>query len=110
MGPPNAGLGPVDVEASEGTREVLTPDTAGTIEAFWVENLPFYDTSETPYQHDGEEFGIVLSGTRDVYLDGIRHRLEAGDSIRYSSTIPHWYVNPRDVKCVAGWVATHPIW
>ena len=30
---------------------------------------PGYDTSATPYRHNGEEFGIVLSGVKDVYLD-----------------------------------------
>ncbi len=94
-----------------GTYELLTPDLNGALEANWVVTPPGYDTSATPYRHNGEEFGIVLSGTKDVYLDGVPHRLNAGDSIRYASTIPHWYVNPSETEeCVAVWVSTPPTW
>ena len=94
-----------------GRYELLTPDLNGALEANWVVTPPGYDTSATPYRHNGEEFGIVLSGTKDVYLDGVRHRLHEGDSIRYASTIPHWYVNPSDTEeCTAVWVSTPPTW
>lgn len=94
-----------------GRYELLTPDLNGALEANWVVTPPGYDTSDTPYRHNGEEFGIVLSGTKDVYLDGVRHRLHAGDSIRYASTIPHWYVNPSETEeCTAVWVSTPPTW
>lgn len=94
-----------------GSYELLTPDLNGALEANWVVTPPGYDTSATPYRHNGEEFGIVLSGTKDVYLDGERHRLYAGDSIRYASTIPHWYVNPSQTEeCTAIWVSTPPTW
>ncbi|MFC4786618.1 helix-turn-helix domain-containing protein [Nocardioides sp. MAHUQ-72] len=94
-----------------GVYELLTPDLNGALEANWVVTPPGYDTTATPYRHNGEEFGIVLSGTKDVYLDGVRHRLHAGDSIRYASTIPHWYVNPSDSEeCTAVWVSTPPTW
>ncbi|RJQ76694.1 cupin domain-containing protein [Pseudonocardiaceae bacterium YIM PH 21723] len=90
--------------------ELLTPDVEGALEATWVETPPGHDTSATPYSHRGEEFGIVLSGEKDVYLDGVRHHLEAGDSIRYASTIPHWYVNNGSETCVSVWVITPPTW
>lgn len=94
-----------------GTYELLTPDLNGALEANWVVTSPGYDTSANPYRHNGEEFGIVLSGTKDVYLDGVRYRLQAGDSIRYPSTIPHWYVNPSETdECTAIWVSTPPTW
>lgn len=99
------------VSGDGGVYELLTPDLNGALEANWVVTPPGYDTSATPYRHNGEEFGIVLSGTKDVYLDGVRHRLHAGDSIRYASTIPHWYVNPSDSEeCTAVWVSTPPTW
>lgn len=93
-----------------GTFELMTPDLDGALEATWVETPPGYDTSATPYRHNGEEFGVVLSGTKDVYLDGVRYRLGPGDSIRYASTIPHWYVNPGEETCTAIWVSTPPTW
>ncbi|KAA8880656.1 cupin domain-containing protein [Nocardia colli] len=99
------------VRGDGGRYELLTPDLSGALEASWVVTPPGDDSSANPYQHAGEEFGIVLSGVKDVYLDGVRHRLEAGDSIRYASTVPHWYVNPsEDEECVAIWVSTPPTW
>lgn len=97
-------------EGDGGLYELLTPDLNGALEATWVETPPGYDSSDTPYRHNGEEFGLILAGAKDVYLDGVRHHLETGDSIRYASTIPHWYVNSGDKTCVAVWVITPPTW
>lgn len=93
-----------------GVYELLTSDLNGALEATWVETPPGYDNSATPFRHNGEEFGLILSGSKDVYLDGVRYHLEAGDSIRYASTVPHWYVNTGDTTCVAVWVITPPTW
>ncbi|HLU54859.1 MAG TPA: XRE family transcriptional regulator [Pseudonocardia sp.] len=93
-----------------GRYELLTPDLTGALEATWVETPPGYDSSANPYRHQGEEFGLVLSGRKDVYLDGVRYELGPGDSIRYPSTTPHWYVNPGDEVCKAIWVITPPTW
>lgn len=93
-----------------GVYELLTSDLNGALEATWVETPPGYDNSATPFRHNGEEFGLILSGSKDVYLDGVRYHLETGDSIRYASTIPHWYVNAGDTTCRAVWVITPPTW
>ncbi|TAM67049.1 MAG: cupin domain-containing protein [Microbacteriaceae bacterium] len=90
--------------------ELLTPDLNGTIEALWVVTSPGHDTSGTPFAHGGEEFGIILSGKEDVYLNGQRHVLETGDSITFDSTIPHWYNNCYDEPCVAVWINSPPTW
>ena len=37
---------------------------------------PRPDTSATPFRHSGEEFGIILSGRKDIYLDGELYTLE----------------------------------
>jgi len=92
----------------EAIHELLTPDQNGLLEAQWIVSPPGHNTSTTPFHHGGEEFGIVLSGKIDVYLDGERHVLEAGDSITFASTIPHWYINRYDESCVAVWVSTPP--
>jgi len=41
------------------------------------------------HAHDGEEFAYVLSGVLVFSVDGVEHRLEAGDGIHYQSTVPH---------------------
>jgi transcriptional regulator with XRE-family HTH domain len=87
---------------------LLTPNLVGSLEAVWVEAPPDYDTSETPFAHPGEEFGIIIEGRHEVYLDGTCYELGPGDSITYSSTIPHWYRNPGPGVVKAIWVITPP--
>lgn len=94
----------------EAVYELLTPDLNGSLEAHWIVSPPGHDTSATPFRHGGEEFGVILSGKKDIYLDGECYTLEEGDSITYSSEIPHWYINRYEEVCVAIWVNTPPTW
>ncbi len=88
--------------------ELLTARLDSALEAIRIVTEPGYSTEDTPFVHDGEEFGIVLEGTHAVNVGGAHYVLEAGDSISYSSTIPHWYENPGDVTSVSLWVVTPP--
>lgn len=90
--------------------ELLSPDLHGTLEALWVETPPGHDSSGTPFTHRGEEFGIIISGRKEVFIDGEKYELEAGDSITFNSTIPHWYKNTSDEVCTAVWVISPPSW
>jgi transcriptional regulator with XRE-family HTH domain len=102
---------PLDIHQAgtlEAVHQLLTPSLDGALEAIWVEAPVGYDTTETPFAHPGEEFGIVLEGTHEVFLDGVRHRLGPGDSITYESTVPHWYRNPGPDLVRAIWVITPP--
>jgi transcriptional regulator with XRE-family HTH domain len=85
-------------------REVLMSTTDGVLEVIWSENPPGSNNEDMPYQHEGEEFGIVLSGTRDVHLNGVRYRLSAGDSISYSSKDPHWFANSGSEPSTSIWL------
>ena len=88
--------------------ELLTARLDSALEAIRIVAEPGYSTEDTPFVHDGEEFGIVLEGTHAVNVGGVHYVLQAGDSISYSSTIPHWYENPGDVTSVSLWVVTPP--
>jgi transcriptional regulator with XRE-family HTH domain len=90
--------------------EMLTPDLSGALQATWVSSEPGHDTSATPFHHSGEEFGIVLSGRLEVHVGPASHVLEAGDAIRFSSTVPHWFVNPGPSRADVIWVSTPPSW
>ena len=57
---------------------------------------PGASTGDDSYRHRGEEAGMVLSGTLDLTLDGGVHRLEAGDSFSFDSSLEHRYANPSD--------------
>ncbi|UJP09769.1 XRE family transcriptional regulator [Microbacterium sp. KUDC0406] len=90
--------------------ELLVPDLNGALEAHWVVSGPGHDTSATPFTHGGEEFGLIISGQKEVCVDGELFLLNAGDSIRFDSTKPHWFRNTSSEQCVAVWVNTPPTW
>lgn len=88
--------------------ELLTSRLDSALEVIRIVAEPGYSSEDTPFVHDGEEFGIVLEGTHAVNVGGTHYVLRTGDSISYSSTIPHWYENPGDVASVSLWVVTPP--
>ena len=55
---------------------------------------PGASTGDDDYTHTGEEAGLVLSGRLELTIDGVLHRLEAGDSFSFKSQLRHRYVNP----------------
>ncbi|KAF5061547.1 HTH-type transcriptional regulator PuuR [anaerobic digester metagenome] len=58
--------------------------------------------------HEGEECGYVLKGTLTVHLNGNEHVLYEGDSIYFSSSLPHKYINNTDEECISIWAMTPP--
>ena len=44
---------------------------------------------ETLYNHDGEEFLLIIKGTAEVILDEERFVLEAGDAVYFDSSLRH---------------------
>lgn len=94
----------------DAVHQLLTPGLNGGIEAQWILTPPGHDTSSTPFSHSGEEFCYIVSGRKDVYLDGVCHSLSEGDAITYSSEIPHWYKNSYEEVCVAIWVNAPHAW
>ncbi|GAB4261833.1 MAG: cupin domain-containing protein [Deferrisomatales bacterium] len=64
--------------------------------------------SDGEYTHEGEEFGTVLEGRLLFELGGKEYLMEPGDSIYFSSTIPHRWRNPGEEPMRAIWVITPP--
>ena len=88
--------------------ELLTARPDSALEVIRIVTEPGYSSEDTPFAHEGEEFGIVLEGTHAVNVGGTHSVLRAGDSISYDSTIPHWYENPGEGTSVSLWVVTPP--
>ncbi|MBN35671.1 MAG: Cro/Cl family transcriptional regulator [Rhodospirillaceae bacterium] len=55
---------------------------------------PGASTGDDLNGHEGEESGMVLSGTIVLDLGDERYTLETGDSFHFDSAIPHRYSNP----------------
>jgi transcriptional regulator with XRE-family HTH domain len=106
----------IDIHAGDGAdtageptiTELLTPSLAGALEVLMIEVPPGYSTQATPFTHEGEEFGLILQGRHEIHLGDAVYTLDAGDSITYSSRIPHWYRNPGDEPVRSIWVITPP--
>ncbi|RLB04919.1 MAG: Cro/Cl family transcriptional regulator [Deltaproteobacteria bacterium] len=62
------------------------------------------------YNHEGEEFGIVLKGKLEINLNGTHYLVKENESFYYSSQIPHSWSNPTDEETVVVWVVSPPTW
>ena len=63
-------------------------------------------TGDEPYTHEGEEWGMVLSGRFKVTLADEVHFLDPGDSIWFHSNIPHKIENVYDGVSEYIWIDT----
>lgn len=57
---------------------------------------PGASTGDDTYQHDGEEAGLVLSGTLELTIDDDVFTLREGDSFSFPSDRPHKFANPSE--------------
>lgn len=69
--------------------EMITPTKLKMIEGIYAR----YDVGgwygDEPFTHEGEEWGMVLSGRLKVVIGDEVYFLDPGDSIWFPSTIPH---------------------
>jgi DNA-binding transcriptional MerR regulator/quercetin dioxygenase-like cupin family protein len=64
-------------------------------------------SSEGAYQHEGEEFIHMLSGSLEIILDGDKFfELQAGDSFYFESRRPHSWRNSSSGETVLVWINT----
>lgn len=65
--------------------------------------------SDGQYDHAGEEFGFVLSGTLELNVEDKVHRIRKGDAFYLKSTRRHGFRNPnRRSRAIVLWVITPP--
>jgi transcriptional regulator with XRE-family HTH domain len=74
--------------------ERLTPTPLRDVEFLELVYEPGAQSNPTLYRHPGTEMIVVLSGRLDIYLGFERYHLAPGDSMHFSSALPHRYVNP----------------
>jgi len=86
-------------------KESLTPDTGGQIELYELTLSPGGSSGTDFVQHHGEKAGYVLSGRIRLWLDHEAHLLEAGDSFRFPSLVPHMFDNPTQEAARMIWIA-----
>jgi transcriptional regulator with XRE-family HTH domain len=88
------------------TEELLSPHLAGPLELLISTIHPGADSE--PYRHDGDEAGLVMQGTLQLWVSDRHFQLEPGDSFAFDSTEMHRCANfgVQPVKVL--WVITPP--
>jgi transcriptional regulator with XRE-family HTH domain len=92
--------------ASGVVKEALTPAEKGEIEFYELTLNPGGSSGTDFVRHTGEKAGYVLSGRLRLWLDNEAHVLDAGDSFRFPSTVPHMFDNPSQQVARIIWVTT----
>lgn len=77
----------------------------GLLEPQYAVIAPGAGSADT-YQHDGEEFLLVLGGEFRVWLGSEEHVLRAEDSLHFMSQTPHRWRNESSENVRALWVTT----
>ena len=87
--------------------ELLTPDLRRRVSMLWLTAQPGAESGPA-FTHEGEDGVVVLKGELSVEIGGVWHALKAGDSIYFSSALPHRWRNPGQGITEAIWVSTPP--
>lgn len=97
------------VETEPGTRKfLLTRKPLRNLEVYVGEFEPETSTGEQYFHGDAQELFVVLSGTVLVELGDSAATLTAGDSIEYSTALPHRAVNVGDERAEVLWIVSPP--
>lgn len=91
-------------------KEFLTADDGGALQIIEVVLAPEGGSGERPYNHEGEEGGVVLEGRLELYVDGEVYQLEKGDAFSFESILPHKFRNLADGTTRVLWITTPPVW
>ncbi len=78
------------------------------IEAFMLEIDKGSEKGDLEYGHSGKEFGLILEGEAELVYGSERYLLNAGDTVSFSSDIPHILRNSGGDKVRAVWIVTPP--
>jgi transcriptional regulator with XRE-family HTH domain len=89
--------------------ELLVPDFRRRIEAIISKIKP--GTQSPVYKHEGEDFGYVLKGCLQFWIEDDKHVLEEGTSISFPSRLRHYWIHPVDAEPAETlWAITPPTW
>lgn len=90
-------------------KELLT-DAADGIQLMEVILEAGAGSGDQPYNHQGDEAGLVLKGRVSLWVDEKQYNLEEGDAFRFSSEIPHRFRNTGRSEARILWAVTPPLY
>jgi transcriptional regulator with XRE-family HTH domain len=88
--------------------ELLSPSLNGDLELLISRFPPGATSGDKPYTHKGEEAGVVIAGSLELWIGERKFLLGEGDSFTFASTLPHRYRNPGRGEAVVIWAITPP--
>lgn len=88
----------------QGVRYQLLGPATRNLEPIYAVLAPGAGLDDETYQHEGEEWGLVLSGRLKVWVGSEVYVLDPGDSIYFASSVPHRAANPTDGVTEYIWV------
>ncbi|HVJ44599.1 MAG TPA: cupin domain-containing protein [Dongiaceae bacterium] len=89
-------------------KELLTPTTPGALQMLMVTIAPGGSSGPDHYTHRGEESGLVLAGSLELWIEDECFILKEGDTFRFKSTQPHRFANAGANTTSVLWVQTPP--
>lgn len=88
--------------------QMITPDLNSKLQVILVEAEAGAASGEEAFVHEGEECCLILSGQVEMDIGPESFQLEAGDSLYFSSTVPHRWRNVSAEKFSMLLVVTPP--
>jgi transcriptional regulator with XRE-family HTH domain len=90
------------------TEELLSPNLSGKLEIILTTFSAGSSTGEEDRVRKGEEAGLVISGTLELWVEDKYFLLREGDSFTFQREGPHRCHNPGDTDAIVLWVITPP--
>ncbi|MBL3569959.1 XRE family transcriptional regulator [Rhodovulum sulfidophilum] len=91
-------------------KSFLTAHDSGALQVMDIVLQPGGGSGEDAYRHVGEECGLVLVGSLEIWIDGHAFHLNEGDSFHFESVLPHKFRNLSDGRTRVLWITTPPVW
>jgi DNA-binding XRE family transcriptional regulator/mannose-6-phosphate isomerase-like protein (cupin superfamily) len=98
------------IDLASGVRwERLTPGADDRVDFLEVIYEPSGHSTDArrPLRHDGQEYGLIISGSLQASVGFETFELGPGDSIAFDSSVPHQYWNTTGADVHAVWVVVH---
>jgi transcriptional regulator with XRE-family HTH domain len=103
--PPRSNAARSVIETAGVHYEIASPPEAAEIEAIYGRYEPGASLGDA-ITHEGEEWGMVLSGRLKVWVGEEIYFLDPGDAISFPSTIPHRMENVAEGRTEYIWINT----
>ncbi len=98
----------LQVEEDNLVYEMLTPHMHGQLGMVRAQIAAGWTNEDAPFVHVGEECVIVTAGSLFISVNNTGYHLAEGDSLTYSSSLPHWYRNATKTDAVLIGAMTPP--